>query len=115
MVLAAFAVKYGKVCLTTSLHPLNPVARAVVSLRRQQSALDRPQYLTEWHKQLAGIMKKMQDLSDRLLQGSQIGGGKTDGDAVQLIIQCAIVCSSQMMAILMPDDHNRVSEYVLFY
>ncbi|XP_019193061.1 PREDICTED: uncharacterized protein LOC109187329 isoform X2 [Ipomoea nil] len=110
MVLAAFAVKYGKVCLSAGLYPVNPVARAVVSLRRQQSVLDRAEYLTLWHGKVAGIIKQMQDVSDLILKDSQIGGGKSLNDAVQLIIQCAIVCSSQMMAILTPDAHNRVPD-----
>nr|GMD37801.1 protein SIEVE ELEMENT OCCLUSION B [Ipomoea batatas] len=112
MVLAAFAVKYGKVCLSAGLYPVNPVARAVVSLRWQQSVLDRPKYLTEWHKRVAGIIKQMLAVSDRILNDSQsqIGGGKSGNDAVQLIIQCAIVCSSQMMAILTPDSHNLVPD-----
>ncbi|XP_031105992.1 uncharacterized protein LOC116010647 [Ipomoea triloba] len=110
MVLAAFSVKYGKVCLSSGLYPVNPVARAVVSLRRQQSVLDRPQYLTQWHTQVTGIIKKMLDVSDRILNGSPMGGGISGNEAVQKIIQCAIVCSSQMMAILTPDAHNRIPD-----
>nr|GMC70542.1 protein SIEVE ELEMENT OCCLUSION B-like [Ipomoea batatas] len=50
MILAAFAVKYGKVCLSAGLYPVNPVARAVVSLRWQQSVLDRPKRWKKWQR-----------------------------------------------------------------